>query len=970
MNVHIPNELAEELPKEAEALGDDPERIVCVSSAKTMSVSPRITLATVLVLCCVCRMDPFGGKALAAPEDSIDHPTVTGEHHEMRFEEYVAPIVGAYCLRCHGLEAWHAELDLRTMPLINKGGRSGAVVVPGSAKQSLLYQVLAPGERQEAHERAMKKVEGRMRKGVPRRGIRPTAKHVEVIGGWINAGAKAQYTDADLLPDQAPLLTDEDRQWWSFRKPVRPPVPSVKNQHRVRSPVDTFLLDRLEEHGLSFSNDAGPEVLVRRAYHDLLGFPPVPEDVDAYRNASSPDRFERLIDRLLASPHYGERWGRHWLDAAGYTDVMGHDDLITSTWLSKGIWLFRDYVIRSYNEDKPFNRFLLEQIAGDELVPWRDAETYTPEIIEHLVATGFLRLARDQTFEQVSDHAVHRENTLVEMLTIFGTGVLGLTVQCSQCHTHKYEPISQLDYYRFRSLFTPAYNPQNWKHSWGDKFEREIQLENPDSGRFLRLTTQKEYEEIRAQNEPIQKEIGAFNKKLDGVKQQARAEVRGRKLERVPQPLRADIEAALSATEDERNEIQQYLVEKLGPLLDVTKKEVMTQLDEQHSEQVAKIVQAIKELDRKKQRPGLVQALWDVGPPPLQYILTRGDFRRPGVEVTPGVFAILEDPQSPFILPTPESGAVTSGYRTALGRWLGQDDHPLTSRVFVNRVWQRYFERGIVEPTGNFGRSGALPSHPRLLDWLATDFVRGDWTLKRIHKLILTSTAYRQMSTRVGSSELADLDGERFTPQSIDPDNRLLWKMLLRRIDSEVVRDSMLSVSGQLDRTMGGPPVIPLANDDGTTLGFQTDSLARPADVFRRSIYIVNRRNYSLTTLKVFGQPVMATNCTQREKSAVVLQSLTMLNDKFSQQQAASFAERVRKLAGDAVIERIRMAFRLALGRLPDRREMVASQDLLRKQLILYHEADAAENGAVPADRALVELCHMLLNTNEFLYIK
>ena len=929
----------------------------------------RTAFTTTVVLLCLLWGPRRGSEAISAPRESTDRPAAEDQQHELLFEEDVVPIVRVYCLRCHGLEGRHAELDLRTMPLINKGGQSGSVVVPGSAEKSLLYQVLDPGERQESHEQAMKEIEQQSRQGIPRLGIRPSAKHVEMIGTWINSGAQARYTEAVLLSEQSPSLTDEDQQWWSFQKPVRPPIPTVNNQHRVRSPVDAFLLDKLETQGLSFSNDAGPEVLVRRVFQDLIGIPPTSVQLDAYARDLSPDRYERLIDRLLASPHYGERWGRHWLDAAGYTDVMGHDDLITSTWLSKGIWRFRDYVIRSYNEDKPFDRFLLEQIAGDELVQWRDAETYTPRIMEHLVATGFLRLARDQTFEQVSDHAVHRENTLVEMLTIFGTGVLGLTVQCGQCHSHKYEPISQLDYYRFRALFTPAYNPQNWKHSWGDKFEREIQRENPDSGRFLRVVSGKQYEKIRAANDEIDKKIKAIDEKLETVKQRARAEVRTDKLQQLPESLRADVDAALAAAEDQRDGIQRYLVEKLGPLLEVTDEEVKAQLEKNHSEQVDRFEQVIKDWDSKKERPKMIQALWDVGPPPPQYILTRGDYERPGFQVTPGVFSVLDDAQSPFTVPPAEPGVSTSGYRTALGRWLVQENHPLTSRVYVNRVWQRYFERGIVETTDNFGHSGALPSHPELLDWLATEFVRGDWMLKRIHKLILTSTAYRQMSTRVGSSELADPGEQPFIAQSVDPDNRLLWRMPMRRIDSEVLRDSMLTVSGMLDRTMGGPPVIAFANDDGATLDFKSDSLANPADALRRSVYVVNRRNYSLTTLKVFDQPVMATNCTQREKSAVVLQSLTMLNGKFIQDQAGRFATRVSKMAGDTDDERIRTAFRLALGRQPDPREMAASQDLLHEQVILYREADA-DNGVSAADQALVELCQMLLNTNEFLYIQ
>ena len=875
-----------------------------------MAVSPiNRTIVSQVLLCCV-GLSTLSGQSLSAPQNSTSLPGSSGEQHAVLFEEEVAPIIRAYCLRCHGLEGRHAELDLRTMPLIRKGGGSGVVVVPGLAERSLLFQVLTPGERQERHERAMGEVEQGSRQGLPRLRFRPTSNHANVIGAWINAGARARDTESVLHPEQAPPLTDEDRQWWSFRKPVRPPVPLVNNEHRVRNPLDAFLLNRLEEKGLSFSNDAGPEVLVRRVYLDLVGFPPTPAAINTYLNDHSPDRYERLIDQLLASPHYGVKWGRHWLDAAGYTDVVGHDDLIDSTWLQNGIWRYRDYVIGSWNADKPFDRFLLEQIAGDELVEWRDAETYSPEIIEHLVATGFLRLARDQTHEQVSDRIIHRENTLVELLTTFGTGVLGLTIQCSQCHSHKYEPISQLDYYRFRSLFTPAYNPQDWRHSWGERFESETFREDSGPGRYLHVITEKQYEKIQASNDAIDVQIAALKEQLP------------------------------------------------------------SEPDDKHSEQVTEIELAVNELQRRKQRPELVQALWDVGPPPPQYLLTRGDYERPGVEVTAGVFAVLDDPQSPFTVPVSGPDARTSGYRTALGRWLIRADHPLTARVFMNRVWQRYFERGIVETTGNFGQSGSLPSHPKLLDWLATEFVSGGWKLKRMHRLILTSTAYRQSSTRSGDSQSAGPAVESVKGQPIDPDNRLLWKMPLRRIDSEVLRDSILAVSGTLNSAMGGPPVVTLANDDGTALDFHGDALADANDEFRRSVYLVNRRNYSVTTLKVFDQPVMATNCTQREESAVVLQSLTLLNDSFIQQQAAAFADRVYRMAGQSESRRILVAFRLALGRHPDAREMIVSRDLLREQANLYHEANTNEDGPPAADLALTELCHMLLSTNEFLYIR
>ena len=786
---------------------------------------------------------------------------------------------------------------------------------------------------------------------------------MKTIAAWIDSGAPSQVQAVSLKSGQTLSITAKDREWWSFQTPTPPAVPTVKDLHRVRSPIDAFLLAKLERHAISFSQETTPAVLVRRLYLDMIGLPPSYEDVERYFQDESLDRYERLVDRLLASPHYGERWGRHWLDAAGYVDVVGHDDLITSTWLQKGIWRYRDYVIRSYNLDKPFDQFLLEQIAGDELIEWREADRFTPEIREHLVATGFLRLARDQTFERVSDKAVHRYNTLVEMTAIFCTNILGLTVQCAQCHSHKYEPISQLDYYRLQAFFTPAYNPQKWRHSWGDKVEREIPLEDPETGRFLRVISEKEYQKVKLANAENDVKIAAYEETLDTIRVAARRKVLARKIVVVPEALRSAVQAAVEIPERERSDRQSQYIKQFGDLIEVTDEEVSLELETVESKRVADLEDQIRNLGKQKNHPKLIQALWDVGPPYPQYILERGDYERPGVEVQPAIFSVLDDPDDPWSIPAPGPNAVTSGYRTALARWLVRADNPLTPRVFVNRVWQRYFDRGIVETTDNVGRSGALPSHPELLDWLATEFVRGEWRLKPLHKRIVTATVYRQATDRRGIAEAAD-------PHKMDPENRLLWKMPLRRLDSEVIRDSILAISGKLEPTMGGPPVIPFANPDGATLSFQNHSLVHPVDEFRRAIYIVNRRNYHLNTLKVFDQPVLATNCTQRKKSAIVLQSLTLLNDQFVQQQALHFANRVVQRGGDSQLRRIQLAFRWAFGRDADASELDASRKLLQQQGVLYQPTEEENKALQAGNHALVDLCHMLFNANEFLYIR
>jgi len=865
------------------------------------------------------------------------------------FEGDVVPILKAYCWKCHGGEARKAKLDLRTFPLMLKGGGNGAVLQRGSAEKSLLFQKLASKTMPPAGE------------------LKPTDTHVATIRRWIDAGALARYEGGPLTEEQSPPLTTADRKWWSFKKPVRPAVPQVKHHDRVRTPIDAFVLQKLEAKGLNFSADADRVTLIRRVYFDSIGLPPMPDEIDEFLADNAQNAFERLVDRLLASPHYGERWGRHWLDAAGYVDTIGTDNDANIINEREGIWKYRDYVVRSFNGDKPYDRFLIEQISGDELVDWRNAKAFTPQIKESLIATGFLRLAADVTYAPELNTADIRNQVLYNTLQILGSNLLGLTLQCAQCHSHKFDPISHADYYRLRAVFAPAYDVQNWKQS---------------KERFLYDVSTAEKRQIDAHNANVERQVAALKQQITEIRQPVKQKLFDEKLAQLPEPVRADAKLAVNTPEKKRSAIQESLAKKFGPLLKVNPGEIDKTLDAPAKQKINALQQQIGGVQSTKRSYGKIQALWDVGPASPAYLHRRGNYQTPGPQVSPGVLSVLDEARQPFALPGNNSNRSTSGYRTEFARRLTRPDHPLTARVIVNRVWQQYFGKGIVTTSANFGLHGALPTHPELLDWLATEFINGDtpalpvskgmtggWSLKRLHRLILTSTVYRQSSHRPNDASGTDkADGNRRGPNIIDPENRLLWRMSLRRLESEIIRDAVLAVSGRMETCMGGPPV-PLKPNPDSSVEIDTAKLRHPHDQDRRSLYLFARRNYQLTELSVFDQPVVATNCTQRTDSAVVSQPLAMLNGKFLFEQAGHFAVRVRAIAGADESSRIESAFRLAFARKPSAEEVTLSRELLHEQAKRYREQKTIPDEQ-SADAALVDLCQMLLNTNEFLYIE
>jgi hypothetical protein len=745
---------------------------------------------------------------------------------------------------------------------------------------------------------------------------------------------------------------------WAFQSLGRFETPSVRSADRVRTPVDAFVLAKLEHAGLTFADDADRVTLIRRASFDLLGLPPSPAEVDSFLADSRPDAYERLLDRLLASPHFGERWGRHWLDVVGYADTVGFDGDANNIILSEGKWRYRDYVIESFNQDKPFDRFVTEQLAGDELVDWRNAKSFTPETRNLLIATGFLRTARDQSHEPESNILLTYYGVLHDTVAITGNSLLGLTVGCAQCHDHKFDPISQKEYYRLMAAFTPAYNPQAWK----PVFPWNADIKD----RAIADVAPAERDVIDRHNHDIDQQVEGLKKQLQTVRNPYAKQIRDAKLTTLPEQIRADTASAIATPAAKRSEVQKYLAKKFEAFLRVSEEEISAKQSEPDKAVASGLQIKISDLDASRRTCGKIQALYDVGPAPKTFVLKRGNFDHPGDEVQPGFLRALSDGGSENPSCCSDACGPTSGRRLALARWLTKPDSrasALLARVMVNRLWLHTFGKGLVPSPENFGISGEPPSHPELLEWLSREFVHSGWRIKPMLKLLMTSSAYRQ-SSRISGNDRATkgMDAEK-----IDPANSLYWRMPLRRLDAEVIRDAVLSVSGQLDPAAGGPPIRTWANADGMVV-IDKKTLPSPAAANRRSVYLLFRRAYNPTFLAVFDQPLVAINCPRRDTSAVTLQSLTMLNDAFILEQARHFAKRVAQSGAKTNEDAIRSVYRLALARLPDAVEMTICRQHLNRQVAEFRVAGRSDKDSQRL--ALENLCHTILNTSEFLYVE
>ncbi len=851
----------------------------------------------------------------------LGQSSVAAEKSGPRFETEVRSILKAHCWQCHGeADEKKGGLDTRLARFLIKGGESGPAIVPGKHTDSRLFKRVASGE-------------------MPPGAKRLSARDVEVLARWIDAGARTVRPEPASLADGS--FTVEERQHWSFRPIRRPPSPAVQHGQLLQSPIDAFLLAKLESRGQGFGPEADRPTLVRRLAFDLHGLPPGPGVVERFVSDRAPGAWSRLVDRLLASPAYGERWARHWLDVVGYADSDG----VTQKDRPRN-WSFkyRDYTIRALNADKPWNEFVVEQLAGDELVtpPHQDLSA---EQADRLIATGFLRMAPDGTSGSGANQELASNQVVAEVIKVVSTSLLGLTVGCAQCHQHRYDPITHADYYRLRALFEPAYDPKHWRSP---------------SGRLVSQWDKNVRETVAVIDKKLAEITSGKNAELEAAVKKA-FETR---LAKLPVEIRAEAKAARETAAAKRNAKQKQLIEDY-PFLSISRGTI-----QQFEQSIAAAIR--KKWDDQsaavsKQRPAAdnLMCLSEVpGQVPPTRLFSRGDFKQPREEIKPGELSVL----SPvgFSIPANDSKLPTTGRRLAYARYLTNGRHPLLARVLVNRFWMHHFGRGLVSTPGNFGAMGTRPTHPKLLDWLASEFMQSGWSLKHLHRVILTSTAYRQSATR------------REKLDQIDPDNQLLGRMSVRRLEAETLRDSLIHLGGRFSDRMFGPPVpvsldsvghrIIVSNNRYDPTGRLLTKIASiGSEEFRRTIYIQVRRSMPLGVLTPFDPPTMKPNCEVRTASTTAPQSLMMMNDPFVVRHVGELARRVRAEAADGPAAEFDLAWRLVFGRGPSDFEQRTGLKFLQDETAAVRAASPKDTD--PALTALSHLCHALVSSNGFLYV-
>jgi hypothetical protein len=725
-----------------------------------------------------------------------------------------------------------------------------------------------------------------------------------------------------------PQLPDRHR---AFQPLIRPTPPEVRGV--ARTGVDRFILAALEAKQLTLSPEADRATLIRRVCFDLTGLPPTISEIDAFVRDEAPDAYERMIERYLGSPHYGERWGKFWLDAAGYADSNGYFNADSDRPLA---WKYRDYVVRSFNTDKPYDRFVREQLAGDELAGYRPDGDVTPTMVEGLIATHLLRNAPDGTGESDGNP----DEVRTDRITVLEGNVqnvisclLGLTVQCARCHDHKFEPISQKEYYGLQALLFPVYNPDRW---------------SKPNDRVVAVGTRSDLAARQRLNDQIDRQVKAVQASLVAFAKPLREQLLDERLKSLDSAVRSAVLGALNAPKEKRTRAQADLLRTHAKLVEITEDILAARFPEygRLREQVKQAV-ALREKDRPKSAEKIAAYVETDPKSPAHHVLKRGQHGNPGAEVQPGVLEVLSTPTNRFQVEPSSKAGVSTGRRIAFAKWVTSPENPLFARVMVNRIWQHHFGTGIVSTSDNLGASGAKPSHPELLDYLAAEFARSHWSVKALHRLILRSAVYRQRSA------------PRETIDAIDPDNRLLARFPLRRLDAEAVRDAMLHVAGELDTRAGGPYVASKRASEGTVeVAENTDG------AHRRAIYLQQRRTQVVTFLQLFDAPSMVTTCGKRSPSTVPLQSLVLLNSEFARSRSKAFAARLRREAGDDVAKRLDLALRLACGRPPLEEERSRCETFVAKQ-------SAAYAGEKDADRrAWADLCQMLFASNAFLYVE
>jgi hypothetical protein len=781
----------------------------------------------------------------------------------------IQPILKVRCYSCHSDKVHMHGLRLDRKSDALRGGDSGApAIVAGNAAQSLLFKYVA----------------GMVTDVImPPTGERLKPAEVELLRKWIDSGA-------DWPGEEQPSATAKRSQHWAFQPVSRPKVPDVQSAW-VRNPIDVFILQKLQARGWQPAIPATQRALLRRVYLDLTGLPPTSAEQDAF--LSHAESFDKLVDDLLARPAYGERWARHWLDLVRFAETNGYERDATKP----QAWKFRDYVIRAFNSDKPFDRFIHEQIAGDEL-PDASEET--------LLALGYNRLGPWD--DEPADPQEDRFDQLDDIVSTTAQTFLGLTLGCARCHNHKFEPLTARDYYSMVAVFDGLQRAR--------KGRTELDLPVGTWAQIDALV------ERNGHIEPLQAQIAA-------IRERARHDL----LHSPDGKLPPDAVNAFLLEPAKRSDQQKKIVKDYAPKLE---EEIARSMPAAQRDEISGLEKRIDNLRRIT--PDLARGYFlheparEIAP---THVLIRGKASQPGPAVDPQVPEVLVTAQPRFAAPQR-----TSRRRLTFARWLASRDNPLTARVIVNRVWQHHFGEGLVRTPSDFGVMGDRPTHPELLDWLTSWFMDQGWSIKKLHRLILSSSAYR----------MSKLSNPEYAAQ--DPENRLLWRMPYTRLEVEAIRDSMLAVSGRLNRTMFGPsvyPHIPPAALEGSSDPDKIWKESGEEEASRRTIYVFLKRSMIVPMLEVLDLCDTARSSAKRQTTSVATQALILFNGDFVNRQARYFAERLRKEAGSDPRKQIEIAYRLALARPPQAQETEAMIEFLRGQ-------------------SLEEMCRVIFNLNEFAY--
>ncbi len=718
-------------------------------------------------------------------------------------------------------------------------------------------------------------------------------------------------------------FTAAQLKYWAFQPVTHPQPPAVQHSDTVKNAIDSFIGAKLETKGIQLSQPADRITLIRRVSLDLIGLPPTPAEVDAFVTDKSPDAYEKVVDRLLASPRYGERWARHWLDLARYAESEG----FKSDETRPNAWRYRDYVIKSFNENKPYDRFVKEQLAGDELWPndpWAR------------VATAFNRHYPDES--NARNLMQRRQEILDDVTDTVGASLLAMTYGCARCHTHKFDPILHTDYYRLQAFFA-----------------------NTAADDEIPMISAREMAAYRAEKTAWADKTKPIREQIAALLEPKRQKILKDFVDKYP----AEIQAVIAKPPADRTPFEWQMYAKAKPYLiidDDAASKALNKDDRKKYDALAVELKQFASLDPGEPPMGI--GMRDLGTKaPATHRLNVGAWDAPLEQVQPGFLSII-DSSEPRIVPP--LGSNSTGRRTALANWIASPQNPLTARVMVNRLWHYHFGEGIAPSPSDFGIMGGKPSHPELLDWLASEFVSSGWDIKKMHKLMVTSNTYRQTSDFNESAAHAD------------PHDKLLWRYPRERLEGEVIRDAALAVSGLLNEKMGGPSVFPeLPEGAGKPRGGWKVSEERERD--RRSVYVFVRRNARYPMLEAFDMPDTHESCGRRNQTITAPQAMALLNGKVTLEWSQAFAGRVIKEAGTDQNKQIEDAFRLAFDRRPDGFEKDTVLTFFAKQKnVIAQRASSGQKLALPATMpegydpaqaaTLVDFCQMLLNSNEFVY--